>query len=121
NKLIIIFIVLISILAIGIYAVVNYRNSVIKSQKINNEYKELYNNNFSGTELVSVMNRTTDINEKKGVSKDTKNLYIDNERDSIIIYIKLKYKDDYKTLRMENILNDGVENFIKPYSVADFK
>lgn len=121
NKLIIIFVILISILAIGIYAVINYRSTVMQSQKINNEYKELYNNNFSGTELVSIMNRTADINEKRGVSKDTKNLYIDNEEDSIIIYVKLKYKDDYKTLRMEEILNNGVENFIKPYSVADFK
>lgn len=120
-KILIIFILLISILGISIYVVLNYRNAAIQSQKINNEYKELYNINVSGTELVSIMNRTADINEKRNIPKDQEGLYTDDGQNSIIIYVNLIYKDGYKTLRMEKILNDGVENFIKSYSVANFK
>lgn len=93
----------------------------MQSQKINNEYKELYNMSLSGSSLASIMNKTVDINEKRNVSKDQDELYIDNKENSIVIYIKLMYKEDYKTYRMENILNSGVENFIKSYSVANFR
>ena len=70
---------------------------------------------------MSVINRVQDINSKNNIEKDSDGLYIENEENSIKMYIKLKYEDDYSVLEVERILNNGIENFIKNYSTASFK
>lgn len=121
NKIILILIILSIILSVSIYFVYNYRINTLQAQKINNEYKAYYNMQMLGTELVSILNKTADINEKNEIEKDSEGMYIDNNINSIKIYIKLKYKDDYETIEMEKILNSGVEKFIKSYAAASFK
>ena len=121
NKIILIFIIFLIIFSISVYYVYNYRMKVIESQRINNEYKTYYNMQILGTELVSILNKTADINEENEVQKDSENIYIDNSINSIKIYIEFKYKDDYRTIEMEKILNKGIETFIKSYAAASFK
>ena len=121
NKILLIVIIFIVVLSLSIYLVYNYRTNYMEAQKINNEYKSYYNLQMLGTELVSIINRTEDINEKYGVQKDENGLYIENDNNSIRIYINFIYKDEYTTLEAEKIANDGVENFIKTYSTASFK
>lgn len=121
NKIILILIIFLIILSISIYFVYNYRKTILQAQKINNEYKSYYNMQMLGIELVSILNKTADINERNEIQKDSKGLYIDNDINSIKIYIKFKYKEDYRILEMEKILNNGVENFIKSYAAASFK
>ena len=121
NKILIILIIFMVILASATYIIYNYRMKLQEAQKINNEYKSYYEAQILGTELVSIMNRTQDVNTKNEVEKDSEGLYIDNEDDSIKMYLKLKYKDDYSTIEIEKILDDGIENFIKNYSTASFK
>lgn len=121
NKILLILIIFLIILSISIYFVYNYRKNALQAQKINNEYKAYYNMQMLGTELVSILNKTADINERNEIQKDSKGLYIDNDINSIKIYIKFKYKEDYRILEMEKILNNGVENFIKSYAAASFK
>ena len=121
NKILLIVIIFIIVLSLAIYLVYNYRASHMEAQKINDEYKSYYDLQMLGTELVSIINRTEDINEKYGVQKDENGLYIENDNNSIKIYINFIYKDDYTTLEAEKIANDGVENFIKTYSTASFK
>lgn len=121
NKILLILIIFMVILAAITYIFYNYRIEVKEAQKTNNEYKSYYEKEMLGTELVSIMNKTEDINTKNEIEKDSDGLYIDNRQDSIKVYVKLKYKDDYTTIEIEKILNDGIENFIKSYSTADFK
>lgn len=121
KKIIYILITFLIILTISIYLVYTYRVNVNKSQKINNEYKSYYNMQMLGTELVSILNKTADINEKNNIQKDANGIYINNDDNSIKLYIKLKYKNDYRTIEMEKILKDGVEKFIKTYGAASFK
>ena len=121
NKILIILIIFMVILASATYIIYNYRMKLQEAQKINNEYKSYYEAQILGTELVSIMNRTQDVNTKNEVEKDSEGLYIDNEDDSIKMYLKLKYKDDYSTIELEKIIDDGIENFIKSYSTASFK
>ena len=109
------------VLAISLYFIYNYRSSVQEAQKINNEYKSYYSMQILGTDLVSIMNRTEDVNSKYGITKDEDGMYIENNTNSIKIYINFKYEDDYRTLEMEKILNNGTQNFIKVYSTASFK
>ena len=121
NKILLIIIIFIVVLSLSIYLVYNYRTNYMEAQKINNEYKSYYNLQMLGTELVSIINRTEDLNEKNGIQKDENGLYIENDNNSIRIYINFIYKDEYTTLEAEKIADDGVENFIKTYSTASFK
>lgn len=121
NRIILILIIFLIILSISIYYVYNYRRQAIEAQKINNEYKTYYNMQMLGTELVSILNKTADINEKNEIPKDSKDMYIDNNINSIKIYINLKYKEEFQTVEMEKILNNGIEKFIKSYAAASFK
>lgn len=121
NKFLIILLAFAVILAIVAFTIYNYRKSTIEAQKINNEYKSYYNTQILGTDLISIINKTIDYNERNKVNKNDEGLYIENNVDSIKIHIKFKYKDDYKTIEMEQIAKNGTENFIKAYSTASFK
>lgn len=121
NKILLILIVFLVILAIASYFVYNYRAQFLASQETNKIFEGYYNAKMLGTELVSVINRTEDINNKNNVDKNEQGMYIENDTNSIKVYIKLKYKDDYTTLEIEKILQDGTDNFIKTYGTASFK
>ena len=121
NKILRIVIIFIIILGISIYFVYNYRTSFIESQKINNIYKSYENIQILGTELASIINQTEDTNAKLSTEKNKEGRYIENDTDSIKMYIKLQYKDDYNTYEIERILNNGIDNFIKAYGTASFK
>ena len=121
NKILLILIIFMAILAIVTYILYNYRINLQELQKINNEFKTYANTQMLGTELISIMNRVQDINTKNKNEKDSDGLYIDNGKNSIKLYLKLKYKEDYTTLEVEKILDNGIENFIKTYSTASFK
>lgn len=121
NKILLILIIFMAILAIVTYILYNYRINLQELQKINNEFKTYANTQMLGTELISIMNRVQDINTKNKIEKDSDGLYRDNGKNSIKLYLKLKYKEDYTTLEVEKILDNGIENFIKTYSTASFK
>ena len=121
NKILLIFIIFMAILAGITYIFYNYRINLQEVQKINNEFKSYAETQMLGTELVSIMNRVQDMNSKNEIEKNNDGLYIENEENSIKMYIKLKYEDDYSVLEVEKILNTGIENFIKNYSTASFK
>ena len=121
NKILLILIIFMAILAGITYIFYNYRINLQEVQKINNEFKSYAETQMLGTELVSVMNRVQDMNSKNEIEKNSDGLYIENEENSIKMYIKLKYEDDYSVLEVEKILNTGIENFIKNYSTASFK
>lgn len=122
NKILIILVVFMIILAIVTYGVYNYRKQLVEAQKINNLYKTYENIQILGSELISIINRTIDIDEKEGIEKDQGGLYIDNGKDSIKIYIEFLYGDDEtRTVEMEKIANSGIDQFINVYSTASFK
>ncbi len=121
NKILLVLTIFMVILAISCYIVYQYRLNIIENQKINNQYKSYYQAQVLGTELVSIINETEDINSKNEILKNDEGLYIDNQDNSIKMYIEFIYKDEYKTLEIEKILKDGIENFIKNYGAQSFK
>ena len=121
NKILIILLIFFIVLIISVYAVYNYRASVIESQKINNEYQKYYNIQVLGNELITIINKTIDINEKYGTEKSEDGQYIENDTSSIKLYIEFRYKEDYKKVTMEDISKSGIENFMKVYGAASFK
>ena len=121
KKFLIVLLILFIILAIGIYSVYRYRSSILETQKLNREYEQYYNIYILGTELISIINRTSDINHKNDIAKDDNGYYVDNGDNSLHIYIKFVYKNNSKTIQMEDIEKSGSETFIKVYSTASFK
>lgn len=121
NFLIIILILLV-VTAISVYAVYTYRTQAIQAQKVNKEYKAYYNVNFLGTQLISIINKTMDYNQKNEIEKDKDNkYYIDNEKNSIKIYVQFIYKNETKIVFMEDIASSGSQSFVNRYSTAKFK
>ena len=121
KKFFIIILILLIITIVAVYAVYNYRSNIISSQKVNNEYYSYYNKQMLGTELISVINKTIDMNQKNDIERDSNNYYIDNEKNSVKIYVKFIYKNETKTIQMEDIEKGGTEEFIQRYSTANFK
>ena len=78
KKFIIILLILFIALAVGVYSVYSYRSRIIEAQKLNKEYEQYYNIEILGTELISIINRTSDINHKNNIEKDTDGYYVDN-------------------------------------------
>lgn len=120
NKILLIIIVFVVILIVSVYGIYTYRKDILESQKINNEYKSYYNEQIIGNDLLSIINKTADIDAQYGIQKNDEGMYIENDTNSIKIYVKFKYKDDYRVLEMEKIINGGIENFAKAYSTANF-
>jgi len=117
----VILLIMLVILTIVIYAVYSYRDNMAEIQKLNREYEAYYNIEVLGTELISIINRTIDINHKNEIERDSNQYYIDNEKNSIQIYIQFVYKNEVKKISMEDVEKTGSEAFIRVYSTASFK
>ena len=56
-----------------------------------------------GTEVISLINKATNENIINEVEKDEKGFFIENETNSIKLYIKLLYDNNLTTYPMETI------------------
>lgn len=121
NKILLILIIFMCVLLVATYWVYSYRNSIVESQKINKEYEQYQDVQMLGSELISLINKTVDVDTKLGIEKDQNGMFIDNGENTIKIYVNFIYEDDYQTVEMEKIYNNGAENFMKVYSTASFK
>ena len=122
KKTFIIILILLILLMISLYIMYLYRSySTKEEQQINNEYSAYYNQQKQGSDLISIINRTADLNNKNNVEKNEKGFYIENDTNSIKLYIGFTYENDTKVLDMERVINNGIESFLKVYSTAKFK
>ena len=88
--------------------------------KHNQQYEEYCNKEILGTDLISLINKAIDYNEKNNVKKQENTIYyINNNTNSIQITVKFIEND--KIIKMENIAEKQTENFIKFFATATFK
>ena len=125
RNLIILISALLIVCVFVVYFVINYRNMQIDAQANNKEYITYKDKTIVGTTLVSLINKTVDNNEKNNIEKDEKNTYIENDRNSVKIYIyflDLEKEDKYieTPYTMEQIYNNDTDNFIKLYGTSNF-
>lgn len=111
-----IFVITMAILA---FIYFNYQKSLILAQNANREYEYYTTNNISGSELMTLINKVSDKNQKNGLEKDKNNRYIQNDTNSI--KIEIKFLESNKTFEMESISNLGSESFVKNYNKLEFK
>lgn len=111
-----IFLVIAIILGYNIY----YKKVIISEVSKNNKtYESFLNQPVLGTDIISVINKAIDSNEKNLVKKDENNNYIDNGKDSIKIDIKFKELD--QVINMERIYKIGMKQFWNNYGTFNFK
>ena len=88
-------------------------------KKANLEFENYLNVEVSGTDLVTVMNRAIDSNEKNEVEKNNKGIYKDNEKNSISIEVKIT--DNDTIYQMETFDKSGMQKFLANYGSIKFK
>lgn len=118
KQIIIIVIGLIIITAISGYYVYNARKIENLARKNNEQYENYYNQEILGTDLISIINKTIDYNEKNNIEKNDI-YYINNSTNSI--QITIKFLEDERNIKMEDIANATSESFIKYFATASFK
>ena len=89
-KKIIAFIVLtIGILGIFVYTFLNFKGNYKLAKNNNLNYEKYLNQEIYGSELASIINMAIDNNEKNKIPKNKKGVYIDNNKNSINIEVKI--------------------------------
>jgi len=121
KKFFIVVLILILLTIIAGHTIYQYRSQKIEDQKINKQYESYQNIEILGTELISLINKTMDLNERNEIPKDDSGNYVDNKEKSIRIYVKFMNNDKFVTIPMESIANKGSEAFINVYSTENFK
>lgn len=116
------------IVILGIFAIIliftvsllyNYSRLTKQAQAFNKQYELYYQKEVLGTELATVLNKVMDYNQKRDIEKDKNDRYFLETEDSIIVRVKFLEKEE--TVRMEDILLQNMENFIKYYATLSFK
>ena len=119
KNIIILIIVVIAIISIFAYNFYNYQAVKSASIKNNQIYESFLNKQVLGTDLISLINKATDSNDKNEVAKDKKGKYIENGKNSIQIEIKFLELD--KTISMEAINGQGYIEFVQNFGTYKFQ
>lgn len=120
KKLLVILLILFMIIIFSIYALFltnKAQNNTLRNY--NKEYEEYLDKTIYGTELATLINRVTNVNENNKIAKDEKNHYIENEENSIKIEITMLLTE--KTYPMEEIYNTDTAEFVKHFNLEKFK
>lgn len=117
-------VILISTIFLTIALIIGYRIyykkvAIEQAAKENKSYESFYNKEILGTDVISIINKAIDSNEKNQVEKDEKGNYIDNFENSI--EIKLKFKELDQIITMERINEVGMQQFWLNYGTLSFK
>lgn len=119
-KKILIYIICIVLIILSVIGTkyLNFKEQKSLIQKYNLEYEVYLNQDVTGRELTTAINRAVNNNEKNSVQKDEKGFYIDDDNNSVKIEIKIS--DNDTTYQMETLYNGGMENFIQYYGDINF-
>lgn len=119
KKILVILGIFIIILIFVVSLLYNYDKQVKKAQNFNSQYELYYEKTILGTDLATLLNKVADYNEKNGIDKDENNRYYLETDNSIFVQVKFLEKEE--PVKMEDILFQDMENFIKFYATSSFK
>ena len=94
------------------------QNSLRIIKKYNAPYEIYLNKTIQGSELATIINKAINLNETNNIKKNKKNYYIENDKDSLKIEIKMQITD--KTYPMEEIYNNDTAEFVKYFNLEKF-
>lgn len=112
--------IVIIIIAVFCMKYIDYKEKQSEINQFNAEYESYLDNEITGVELTSIIDKIVDNNEQNSVEKDDQGFYIQNDSNSIKLEIKM-LDDDGNTYQMETIYNGGMSTFMSYYSDIKFK
>lgn len=119
KKIAIFFIITIIIICGISYLYLNFKAEYNMSKRANLEFEKYLNLEIYGTDLSTVINRAVDNNEKNEVEKNNKGIYLNNDKNSINIEVKMI--DNDSIYQMETFYKKGMQNFINYYGNIKFR
>ncbi len=119
NNIIFIVTLFLTIIVIITYTIYNSNKIEKESAQNNKPYESFLEQQVLVTDVISIINKAIDNNEKNAVEKDEKGNYIENDTNSIII--KIKFKELDKIITMEAIERQGIQAFKKNFEAFGFK
>lgn len=124
KNLIIISIILLIIIIICTMGISINAKKLSVQKQANKEYEQYLEKEIYGTDVVTLINKAINDNQKNNVQKDESDKYIENNENSIIIELVMitdEKEEKTKTYRMETIDKVGINEFIKNFNTATFK
>lgn len=119
KKLAIIFLIVIIIIVGFSYLYLNFKANYNIAQRENRQFESYDGQEIYGAELTTIINKAMDYNKMNEVPKNDKGKYIDNDKDSIQINIKML--DNEKVYAMETLYKGGMDKFVQYYNEIKFK
>lgn len=119
KKIAIFILIIIAIVSTVSYLYLSSINTYRNAQKENAKFEIYLNNEITGSEITTLINKAIDQNKKNEIEKDNKGKYIENDENSL--NINIKFIDDDVTYNMEKIFDRGMENFLTYYRNISFK
>jgi len=121
KKIVIFFIIvaiIVSIVGINYYSYQADKATIVQE----NEEFELYaNKEVYGIDVATVINKAVDKNTKNNIKKDEQGYFIQNDKNSIEVEIFIQEGEDKYTFKMEQISNQGTEQFVQYFINYKFK
>ncbi len=119
KEIILILVIVTIVIAIFSYYYYTYQRNYKIAKQENMQYDSYYQQEITGTNLASLINKAIDDNTKNEITKNNKGKYIENETNSI--RIDIKFTDDDSIHTMEEIYLGGIDIFVQYYNQIKFK
>ena len=116
---ILIFTILIVIMIIIFVNIQNIQKNKQKILNYNSEFEYYCQEKILGTDITTLINKAINENERNDIEKDEKGYYLENEENSIKIFIKMKAAEEIYS--MENFYKAGINDFTKYFGSVEFK
>ena len=119
KKIAIFLLIIIGIVSTISYLYLNSINNQRIAQKENIQFEIYKDEEITGAEVTTLINKAINSNQQNEVEKDKKGRYVDNATNSI--NIDIKFIDDDVTYNIEKIYNNGMDKFLTYYRDIKFK
>ncbi|MDO5555298.1 MAG: hypothetical protein Q4G09_01170 [Clostridia bacterium] len=119
NSLLIILAILFITICLTSILVINAQSNKNQILQENSRYEKYLNKQIIGTELATLISKVVDENEKNNIQKDENGYYINNNKNSIKIDLKMITVD--KTYPMEEIYKNEITKFVQNFNLIEFK
>lgn len=116
RNIILLIVLLILILIFVYYQIISMQSKQKEINEFNEEFEQYTDKEIFGTNIITVINKAVDYNEKNKIEKDEKGFYIEDNEKSILIELNMLNKEKVVVYKMEAITNFGIEKFLS----ADF-
>lgn len=119
KKIAIFFIIIIAIISTVAYVYLNQTATNRQLQKENAQFNIKQDQEMTGQDLATILNRVLDTNEKNKILQDKNGNYIENSENSI--KMDITFTDIDVTYNIERIGQAGIANFVQNYRGIIFK